>query len=98
MAKSKLEEVSVVDKIEVLLDGTIQVRRRDQVLKDGVEIAATYHRHVLVPGDDVSNEDPRTHTKTIGEFPLTTHIREDTDKEVEHYQLVRTTIIKPFIK
>jgi len=59
MAKSKLEEVSVVDKIEVLLNGSIQVRRRDQVLKDGVEIAATYHRHVINPGDDTANEDPR---------------------------------------
>ena len=54
-----LEERSVVDKIEVLLLGQIQVRRRDQVLKDGTEIAATYHRHVLSPGDDLSNEDPR---------------------------------------
>lgn len=54
-----LEEVSVVDKVEVLLNGSIQVRRRDQILKDGVEIAATYHRHILIPGDDVSNEDPR---------------------------------------
>jgi urease accessory protein UreE len=54
-----LEEKSVVDKIEVLLAGQIQVRRRDQVLKDGTEIAATYHRHVLSPGDDLSNEDPR---------------------------------------
>jgi len=54
-----LEEKSVVDKIEVLLNGAIQVRRRDQVLKDGTEIAATYHRHVLNPGDDLSNEDPR---------------------------------------
>jgi urease accessory protein UreE len=54
-----LEEQSVVDKIEVLLQGQIQVRRRDQVLKDGVEIAATYHRHVLSPGDDLTNEDPR---------------------------------------
>jgi urease accessory protein UreE len=54
-----LEEKSVVDKIEVLLQGQIQVRRRDQVLKDGVEIAATYHRHVLSPGDDLTNEDPR---------------------------------------
>lgn len=54
-----LEEVSVVDKIEVLLAGQIQVRTRNQVLKDGTEIAATYHRHVLSPGDDVSNEDPR---------------------------------------
>jgi hypothetical protein len=54
-----LEEKSVVDKIEVLSSGHIQVRRRDQVLKDGVEIAATYHRHGLYPGADVSNEDPR---------------------------------------
>ena len=54
-----LEEKSVVDKIEVLLDGCIQVRRRDQILKDGVEVAATYHRHVLRPGDDTSEEDPR---------------------------------------
>jgi hypothetical protein len=54
-----LEEVSVVDKVEVLLNGSIQVRRRDQILKDGIEIAATYHRHVLHPGDDISNEDPR---------------------------------------
>jgi urease accessory protein UreE len=54
-----LEEKSVVDKIEVLLLGQIQVRRRDQILKDGVEVAATYHRHALSPGDDLSNEDPR---------------------------------------
>jgi hypothetical protein len=54
-----LEEKSVVDKVEVLLNGSIQVRRRDQILKDDVEIAATYHRHVVNPGDDVSNEDPR---------------------------------------
>ena len=54
-----LEEVSVVDKVEVLLNGSIQVRRRDQILKDGVEVAATYHRHVINPGDDTANEDPR---------------------------------------
>jgi hypothetical protein len=54
-----LEEQSVVDKIEVLLQGQIQVRTRNQVLKDGQEIAATYHRHVLSPGEDLSNEDPR---------------------------------------
>ena len=54
-----LEEKSVVDKIEVLLAGQIQVRTRNQVLRDGTEIAATYHRHVLSPGDDLTNEDPR---------------------------------------
>lgn len=54
-----LEEKSVVDKIEVLLSGQIQVRTRNQVLRDGVEIAATYHRHVLSPGDDLTGQDPR---------------------------------------
>ena len=54
-----LQEKSVVDKIEVLLNGSIQVRRRDQILKNGVEVASTFHRHVVNPGDDVSNEDPR---------------------------------------
>ena len=54
-----LSEVSVVDKIEVLLQGQIQVRTRNQVLKDGTEIAATYHRHVLSPGDDLTDQDPR---------------------------------------
>ena len=54
-----LKEKSVVDKIEVLLNGCIQVRTRDQILKDGVEVASTFHRHVVNPGADVSNEDPR---------------------------------------
>lgn len=26
---------------------------------DGVEIARTFHRHVVHPGDNVSNEDPK---------------------------------------
>ena len=43
-------------KIEVLPNGTLQVRRADIVLKDGVEVGRTYHRHCLHPGDDVTNE------------------------------------------
>jgi hypothetical protein len=29
------------------------------IKKDGTEIAKTYHRHVMSPGDDVTNEDPK---------------------------------------
>lgn len=54
-----LSEQSVISKIEILEDGQIQVRRADRVLKDGVVIAERFHRHVLEPGSDVSNEDPR---------------------------------------
>lgn len=52
-----LEKVSVIDKIEVLETGHIQVRRADKIMEDGVELAKTYHRHVLSLGDDLTNED-----------------------------------------
>lgn len=52
-------EESVIDKIEILEDGQIQVRRANRVLKDGVKISETYHRHVLAPGDDLTNEDAK---------------------------------------
>lgn len=34
----------------------IQCRRADIIEKDGVEVGRTYHRHVRVPGDDVSED------------------------------------------
>lgn len=46
-------------KIEVLSSGALQIRRADIVLKDGVEVGRTYHRHSLMPGADVTNEAPR---------------------------------------
>ena len=54
-----LEEKSVIDQIEVIRNGSVNVRRADLILKDGVEIAKTYHRHVLAPGDDLANEDAK---------------------------------------
>jgi hypothetical protein len=34
----------------------IQCRRADIIEKDGTEVGRTYHRHVRVPGDDVSSD------------------------------------------
>jgi len=34
----------------------IQCREANIVEKDGVEVGKTYHRHVRVPGDDVSED------------------------------------------
>ena len=34
----------------------IQCRRADIVEKDGVEVGRSYHRHIRVPGDDVSQD------------------------------------------
>ena len=54
-----LTEKTIIDKIEVVETNAIQVRTATIIEKDGVEIAKTYHRHVVSPGDDVSNEDPK---------------------------------------
>lgn len=44
-------------KIEVLPPYSIlQCRRADIVERDGVEVGKTYHRHVRVPGDDMTDE------------------------------------------
>ena len=43
-------------KLEILPNKVIQVRRSDIILKDGVPVATSFHRHVVVPGDDVSAE------------------------------------------
>ena len=54
-----LIEQSIIDQIEVTRNGSVNVRRADLILKDGVEIAKTYHRHVLAPGADLANEDAK---------------------------------------
>ena len=44
-------------KIEIIPPFNIlQCRRADIVEKDGQEVGRTYHRHVCVPGDDMSEE------------------------------------------
>lgn len=42
--------------IEILADGTIQVRDAEIVLEDGVEIGRRYHRRVFNPGASLANE------------------------------------------
>ena len=54
-----LSQNSEISKIEVLANGVIQVQRADIVCRDGDEIARTYHRHVLVPGDSLNGVDAR---------------------------------------
>ena len=49
----------VIDKIEVLESNAIQVRQVTRVLEDGEVLSQSYHRHVLQPGDDLTNEDPK---------------------------------------
>ena len=49
----------VIDKIEILESGSIQVRQATRVLEDDVVLSTSYHRHVLERGADLTGEDPR---------------------------------------
>ena len=63
-----LTKETVVDKIEVLEMGQVQVRTATRVMEDGVQLSQSFHRHVLVPSTkasgswadtDISGEDAR---------------------------------------
>ena len=54
-----LEKQTVVDLIETLENGCVQVRAATRILDDGVAVSSSFHRHVVVPGDDYSQEDSR---------------------------------------
>jgi urease accessory protein UreE len=54
-----LIEKQIVDKVELVQSNHIQVRTANIIEKDGTEIARTFHRHVLAPGDDLTNQDPK---------------------------------------
>ena len=52
-----LEKVISEDKIEIIGPyKAVQIRTCTQVLEDGVELSSGYHRHVVIAGDDYSNE------------------------------------------
>ena len=67
-----LEKIEIVDRIEVVENGCIQVRTKTAIKEDGVEISSKFHRHVVAPGADYSAEDARvkaicaaTHTAAV---------------------------------
>ena len=56
---------TVVDKIEVLEIGTVQVRTATVIKEDGTELNRSLHRHVLEPS--VKNNDTWENTDISGE-------------------------------
>lgn len=67
-----LEKQTVVDRIEIVENGCVQVRTATRIVENGNAISETFHRHVVAPGDDYSGEDSRvqavcaaTHTNEV---------------------------------
>ena len=67
-----LEKIQIVDRIEVLENGCVQVRTKTTIMENGKQISGNFHRHVVAPGDDYSKEEDRvqaicaaTHTADV---------------------------------
>ena len=53
-----LEKITKADKVEIVGDfHHVQVRTATIIMDDGVEISRSFHRHVISPLDDHSNEE-----------------------------------------
>lgn len=49
----------IQDKVEIINVGdwsVIQVRTKTAIIEDGNELSSSYHRHVVSPTDDLTNE------------------------------------------
>ena len=51
-----LTETKTVDQITVTENGIVLYREATRILKDGEQIAQTYHRTSLVPGQDLTGQ------------------------------------------
>lgn len=67
-----LTKVNIVDRVEVIENGCVQVRTKTAILENDEQISSSFHRHVVSPGDDYSQEDARVksicaaiHTKAV---------------------------------
>jgi len=56
---STLSKVTVIDKIEVLEDHTLQIRQATRILEDDKELSSSFHRWVLHPGADLTGQDAK---------------------------------------
>ena len=81
-----LEKVIIVDRIEVVENGSVQVRTKTAIMEDGKQISGNFHRHVVVPGDDYSGEDAR-----VKAICAATH----TPEVVAAYQAAQTSVAQP---
>ena len=54
-----LEKITEIGEMNVGANSVISVRTDTVIQDNGVEVSRSFHRHVVVPTDDVSGEDAR---------------------------------------
>lgn len=51
-----LTETKTIDQITVTQNGTLLYREATRIMRDGAQLAQTYHRTVLTPGQDLTGQ------------------------------------------
>jgi len=54
-----LTESTNIDQIEVVADWNVQVRQATIIERDGVQVSRSFHRWVLTPDMDISNQEQK---------------------------------------
>lgn len=94
---------TVVDKIEVLEMGQVQVRTATVIKEDDKELSRSFHRHVLAPrtktddtwGDtDISGEDARV--QAIANATWTDDVKSAYETLIDSQELPEQFIIKSY--
>ena len=67
-----LDKEIKIDRVEVVENGTVQVRQATIITDDGNQVSKTYHRWCIVPGEDYSTQEQQvkdicklTHTPEV---------------------------------
>jgi hypothetical protein len=69
-----LTETVSIDRVEVVADWNIQVRQATVIEKDGEQVARTFHRWVLTPDMDISDQEQKV--KDICNVAWTPEVRQ----------------------
>ncbi len=54
-----LDKQILIDRIEVVENGTVQVRQATIITEDGNQISRTFHRWCITPGEDYSTQEQK---------------------------------------
>ena len=54
-----LNESKSIDRIEIVVNNVVQVREATVIIKDGIEVAKTFHRWCIAPGEDYSDQEQK---------------------------------------
>ena len=53
------EKQIIVDLIEIIENGSVQIRTKTTILEDGIELTSTFHRNIIVPGNNYNQENAK---------------------------------------